>query len=162
MTAYAYTTRAEVQTAFNTLAKLESRLESKAAKLKTKIAAMQAKHEAETAADMAEISAIRAAVSVYAEQNRAELTGNGKTKTAKIGNGCIKWRKQPAKVEITGDMAAIFTALKRRKLARFIRMKEELDKAAILKEATAIKTPIQGLNIISGGEVLSIETGGES
>lgn len=85
------------------------------------------------------------------------MTNNGKTKTAKIGAGVIKWRKQPAKVEVSADLADIFAALKRRRLSRFIHVKEELNKAAILKEAAAIKTPIHGLNITDGGETLSIE-----
>lgn len=158
MTVYTYTNPAEIQTAFITLSKLEKRRADKAAKLQAKIADLTAKHEAEATSDIAEIAAIRAAIAAYAEANRAELTNNGKSKTATLGMGVIKWRKLPEKVEITGNTAEILAALKRRRLSRFIRVKEELDKSAILKEATAIKTPIKGLSIISGGELLTIET----
>lgn len=158
MTVYAYTSITEVQTAFATLSKLEKRRAEKTTKLQAKIADLTAKHEAEIVGDTTEIAAIRAAIAAYAEANRAELTHNGKSKTASFGTGVIKWRKLPAKVEITGDAADILAALKRRRLSRFIRVKEELDKTAILKEATAIKTPIKGLSIINGGELLTIET----
>lgn len=152
-------TLAELQAAFAQLGKLERRRADKAAKPQAKIAALQAKHEQEAASDCAEIAELEAQIADYATRHRAELTDNGKSKTAAVGTGCIKWRKQPAKVEITGNIAAILSVLKRRRLSRFIRVKEELDKTALLKEAAAIKTPIDGLQIVSGGEKLIIETG---
>lgn len=158
MNAIPYSNTADFQTAFARLAELERRAADKAAKLKAKIADLTAKHEAATAADAAEIDRIRAGLMAYAEANREELTG-GKSKTVKLAAGCIKWRKTPAKVEITGDAAEIIAALKRRRLSRFIRVKEEIDRAAVLKEAAAIKTPIDGLKITDSGETLSIETG---
>lgn len=152
-------TLAELQTAFAQLGKLERRRADKAAKLQAKIAALQAKHEQEAAADNnGEIGRLKADIEAYAAKHREELTG-GKGKSAAIGTGCIKWRKQPAKVEITGDISAILSALKRRRLNRFIRVKEELDKTALLKETGAIKTPIDGLQIVDGVEKLIIETG---
>ena len=115
-------TLAELQTAFAQLGKLERRRADKAAKLQAKIAALQAKHEQEAAADNGEIGCLKADIEAYAAKHREELTG-GKGKSAAIGTGCIKWRKQPAKVEITGDISAILSALKRRRLNRFIRVK---------------------------------------
>lgn len=152
-------TIAELQAAFVMLGKLERRRADKAAKLQAKLAALQAKHEQEAAADNGEIRRLQADIAAYAERHRATLTDSGKSKTVKIGNGCLKWRKQPAKVDVTGDPTAILAALKRRKLTRFIRVKEELNKAAILKEADAIKTPIAGLSIIESGETLTIDAG---
>lgn len=147
----------EIQTAFVRLAKLEQQQTAKEAKHRHKIQALSDKHAADIAPLVNEQAAIRAAIADYAYHHRAELTDNGKTKTAKIGGGVIKWRKQPPKVEVSVDLADIFSALKRRRLSRFIRVKEELDKTAILKEAAAIKTPIHGLSITDGGETLSIE-----
>lgn len=158
-TAPRYTTAAEFQTAFKALAKLERRRADKAAQLAAKLAGLKAKHEEEAAPDLAEIAAIRAALADYAEANRAELTGSSKSKTVTVLGGSVKWRKQPAKVEITGEPETIIAALKRRRLTRFIRTKEEIDRAAILREPEAIKTPIAGLAIVGGGEVMTIETG---
>lgn len=149
----------EIQTAFSRLAKLEKQQAAKEAKHRAKIQELSSKHAADIAPLVSEQAEIRAAIADYAHHHRAELTDNGKTKSAKIGVGIIKWRKQPAKVEVSGDLTDIFAALKRRRLSRFIRVKEELDKTAILKEAAAIKTPIQGLSITDGGETLSIEAG---
>lgn len=154
-----YTSAEAFQAAFNLLAKLEQQRAANAAKLQTKISAMQAKHNEDTSDLNEKIDTIRTALAAYAHEHRAELTNNGKSKTVAVGGGSIKWRKQPAKVEISGDMAAVLAALKRRRLGRFIRVKEELDKAALLKDPAAIKTPIQGLQIVQGGETLSIDSG---
>ncbi|MFD1244145.1 host-nuclease inhibitor Gam family protein [Paralysiella testudinis] len=154
-----YTSAEAFQAAFSLLAKLEQQRASKAAKLQAKINALQAKHNEDTSDLCEEIDTIRTALYAYAHEHRAELTDNGKSKTVAMGSGSIKWRKQPAKVEISGDVAAVLAALKRRRLGRFIRVKEELDKAALLKDPAAIKTPIQGLQIVQGVETLSIDTG---
>lgn len=148
-------------THFAALTKAEKRLADLDGKHRTKVAALQDKHAATIEPLAAEIEKHRAAITNYANSHRAELTENGKMKTVQIGSGCLKWQKSRAKVEITGDTAAIIASLKRRKLNRFIRIREELDKTAILKEHTAIKTPIDGLTIIQSGnsEILTIETG---
>lgn len=146
---------------FASLTKAEKRLADLDGKHRAKLTALQDKHAAIIEPLAAEIEKYRAAIANYANSHRAELTQNGKMKTVQIGSGCLKWQKSRAKVEITGDTAAIIASLKRRKLSRFIRVREELDKTAILKEHTAIKTPIDGLAIIQGGtdETLTIETG---
>lgn len=148
-------------TIFNKLAKAEQRKADLDGKHRTKIAELENKYLNATAPLDEEISQLRTELTNYANENRTELTDNGKTKSLKISSGCLKWTKSRAKVEITGDTAAIIAGLKRRKLNRFIRIREELDKTAILKEHTAIKTPIDGLTIIQSGnsEILTIETG---
>ena len=60
--------------------------------------------------------------------------------------------------ELQASLAQL-VKLERRRLNRFIRVKEELDKTALLKETGAIKTPIDGLQIVDGVEKLIIETG---
>ena len=153
---------AEFRAAFKLLAKLERRQADKEAKLQEKIADLTAKHQTAIAAFQQEQEALRTAVADYAEANRAALTDNGKSKTVKLAGGCIKWRKQPDKVKVSGEVPDILAALKRRRLSRFIRVKEELDKAAILKEASAIKTPIDGLNIVAGEEKIAMVFGGQA
>lgn len=148
-------------TALTALAKLEKRKAELENKHCAKVAELENKHAASVEPLEAEMNTIRTAIAAYANAHREELTENGKVKSIKIGSGCLKWQKNRAKVEITGDTAAIIAALKRRKLNHFIRTREELDKTAILKEPTAIKRPIDGLTIIQGGasETLTIDTG---
>lgn len=156
------TTPAEFRAAFNLLSKLERRQAAREARVQARIADLLASHKAFSDTLQPECEALRAAIAAYAEANRAELTDGGKSKTMKLSGGCIKWRKQPAKVEVSGELPTILTALKRRRLTRFIRVKEELDKTALLKEAGAIKTPIDGLRIVDGVEKLAFEFGGQA
>ncbi len=155
----AYQTMKEAEAAFSRLAKLEQQQAAKEAKYKAKIQALADKHAADIDPLANEQAAIRVALADYAAAHRAELTDNGKTKTAAIGKGRLKWRKQPDKLEITGDTETIIAVLKRRRLSRFIRVKEELNKPAILAEIGKLKTPIDGIKTVSGNEVLNIETG---
>ena len=77
----------------------------------------------------------------FAQANRTELTDDGKTKTIPLTTGELKWRTTPPKVTLRG-VENILKALKAAGLERFIRTKEEVDKAAMLKEpevASAIK-----------------------
>jgi len=139
--------------------KLSKRLNRAESRLADKIAALQDKHGQEPAADRAKLAELEAAIKAHAAAHKAEMTG-GKGQTAAIGALSVKWRKGRASVQISGDPAAIIAALKRRRLSRFIRVKEELDKTAILKEPQAVKTPIEGLRILpAGAETITLETG---
>jgi phage host-nuclease inhibitor protein Gam len=84
-------------------------------------------------------------VHVWAEANRDALTSNGKTKTVKLAAGEISWRMRPPSVAVRG-MAAVIEALKKLKLSRFIRTKEELDKEAVLADPDAVNA-IKGISI---------------
>ncbi|XXQ69425.1 host-nuclease inhibitor Gam family protein [Neisseriaceae bacterium B1] len=91
-------------------------------------------------------------IQAYAEQHRQDLTNNGKTQTVKLLSGSLKWRKKPASIQIDGELSQVLAELRRRKLARFIRVKEEINKTALLA-----KRPIHGIAIADGGETFSIE-----
>ena len=138
--------------------KLNRKLNQAEAKLSAKLASLQEKHQAATADDTHRLEELTIKILAYAESHKDELTG-GKGQTAKIGTGCIKWRKGKPSVRITGDAAAIIQALRRRKLSRFIRVSEELDKAAILADSEALAArPIDGLEIVPAIEKVSIES----
>ena len=72
----------------------------------------------------------------YAETHRNQLTDGGKNKTAKFPAGDIAWRMPPTSVRITNTEQVLAT-LRKRSLARFIRMKPEPDKEAMLRDREA-------------------------
>lgn len=84
-------------------------------------------------------------VATWCEAHRAELTKDGKTKTARLATGEVSWRMRPPSVVARG-LATILDTLKRLGLERFIRTKEELDKDAILADRAAIEG-VKGLSI---------------
>lgn len=84
-------------------------------------------------------------VKVYCEAHRDELTKGGRTKTARLATGEISWRMRPPSVVVRG-MEAVVDALRRLKQDRFLRVKTELDKDAILAEPEAVAA-IKGLSI---------------
>lgn len=146
--------------AFSDLMQLEQQKADKAAKLQTKITALQAKHSEETASLNGSIEALRQSIGQYAQMHRDTLTGGGLRKSVSIGTGAIKWRKQPDSVQITGDLDTMLAELKKRRLTRFLRVKTELNKTAIMADAELLqKRPIAGIAIVQGGETMVIDTG---
>lgn len=81
----------------------------------------------------------------YVESHRDELTQGGKTKTVKLPSGEIQWRMTPPKVTLR-KVQEILDYFKERKLNRFIRVKEEVDKTALLKEPEVARA-IPGISI---------------
>lgn len=69
----------------------------------------------------------------FAQANRAALTEHDKTKKVKLPAGEFFWKWTPFSVVVEG-VKEVIQNLKKRRLKRFIRVKEEIDKEALLKE----------------------------
>lgn len=102
----------------------------------------------------AELGVLQQGVQTWCEANREDMTKGGKNKTVNLVTGEVSWRVRPDSVSIKGVDLVIET-LKRLKLGRFIRSKEEINKDAILADKKAVEN-IKGISIISGKEVFSI------
>lgn len=87
---------------------------------------------------------------LYAEANRAALTEGGKTKTVKLATGELAWRTRPPSVKLR-DVAAVIETLKAGGFDRFLRIKHEVNKEALLAEPVAAQA-IPGVTIGSAGE----------
>lgn len=109
------------------------------------LAATRATYEAEAAPHADKIKELSQGVQTYCEAHRGELTREGKTKTAKLAAGEVSWRTRPPSVAIRG-MAAVVDALKKLKLTQFLRVKEEVDKDAVLKDP-AVVDHVKGIAI---------------
>lgn len=144
---------------FLTLTELEQKQAKENQAIERKIIQLRANHTEKNAEDIAQIVSLRKTLTHFAEQRRADFITGGK-KYFPIGGGLVKWRKKPDKVAVIGEIEEILETLKKRRLSRFIRVKEELDKTQIsaIKEAVK-KYPIDGLEIQEGEEVVILETG---
>lgn len=85
------------------------------------------------------------AVQAFCEANREALTAQGKVKTHAFTTGEVAWRTRPPSVRITGEDAVMFT-LRSLGLLRFIRVKEEINREAILNEQSAVAN-VPGIKI---------------
>lgn len=92
---------------------------------------------------------------MFAEANRARLTGGGKVKYCQFSTGKISWRLRPAKVSIRGTETVI-EALQAAGLQRFLREKVEINKEAMLEDRSTAMA-IKGVVIGSDGEDFVVE-----
>jgi len=90
----------------------------------------------------------------WAQANRKRMTNGGKT--IRLPSGSISWRVLPPKVTLKGvdDIVALLRSTKKWK--KFLRIKESVDKEAMLKDkAEAAK--VAGVKIGSEGEAIDYE-----
>lgn len=95
-----------------------------------------------------QIELLQEGVQAFCEANRAELCGKGKT--ANLVTGEVQWRQRPPSVRVSKSEVVLET-LARLGLSRFIRIKEEVNKEAILDEPEAVKG-VAGISVVSGVE----------
>ncbi|MHC1726524.1 MAG: host-nuclease inhibitor Gam family protein [Syntrophobacteraceae bacterium] len=99
------------------------------------------------------IKALSKGVQAYCEAHRSELTKGGRVKHAVLATGEIKWRMRPPSVIVRG-VQAVIELLKGRGLAdKLIRVKEEINKDAILLEPHLI-AGIPGLSLSQGEDFI--------
>lgn len=85
-----------------------------------------------------QIKSLTSGVHTWAEANRDDLTQGGKVKTANMMTGEIRWRIAPPSVVLVRVKEAL-EELKQKALKRFIRVKEEVNKEAILADQEAVQ-----------------------
>jgi phage host-nuclease inhibitor protein Gam len=97
-----------------------------------------------------QIKPLQAGVQVWCEANRHDLTRGGKVKTASFVTGEVQWRQRPPSVSVRG-VDGVMLLLVKLGLDRFIRVKNEINKDAILNEPDAVRG-VPGINIVTGVE----------
>lgn len=125
------------------------------ADMNDKIAALKAAGEQASEPHKAAVVALTEGVKVWAEAHRDLLTGGGRTKTADLGTGKIMWRLRPPSVRISGTERVI-EAIRLLGLSAFLRVKEEVNKEALLADPDKART-IAGVFIGSEGEDFVVE-----
>lgn len=91
-----------------------------------------------------EFSTLQLGVQVWAEANKPSLL-TGKTKTVKVATGDIGWRTSTPSVRITG-VGLVLERFKQLGLNQFIRIKEEINKEAILANPAEVDD-VRGVSI---------------
>lgn len=105
-----------------------------------------------------ELSELEAGIAAYCTTNRDLLTDGGKVKFVDLATGRVLWRNNPPKVLVRGIEAVIAFLERTPELSRFVRLKKEINKEAILNEAELFSAqPVPGITISSGKEQFVIE-----
>ncbi len=145
-----YQAREEVEIAIKDIGDLQRELQRKMTAQNDELAAITERYAPELQAIKEQLEPMQDAVQAWCESHRDELTQNGKTKTANFNTGDIQWRQRPPSVNARG-IPTILENLKKLGLTQFIRVKEELNKDAILNEPDLAKT-VAGISIKTGFE----------
>jgi len=141
----------EADTAIAEIGELQRRRTIIETDLNEALAALKTVAEKEAAPVNARLKELTEGVHAFCAANRDALTDDGATKTHKFGNGEVSWRMRPPKVSIR-DNAIVIASIKALRLAgEFLRIKEEIDKEAMLKNPELALT-IPRVSIGSAGE----------
>ncbi|MCE5335236.1 MAG: host-nuclease inhibitor Gam family protein [Desulfobacteraceae bacterium] len=122
------------------------------ADMNDELAAVKERHEKQAEPHNEAIVALSRGVRTWCEANRESLTGGGKTKTASLPSGEVKWRMRPPKVVVRA-VDSVLQALKQLGFSRFVRTKEEINKEAILLEPAAV-AGIKGISVTQGEDFI--------
>lgn len=132
------------------LGALQRDLSVASAALDENVASLKEAAEAGAAPLKAEAEALTRGIQTWAEANRERLTLAGRVKTVKLTTGEIAWRTRPPSVKLR-DQGAILEFLVKVGLTRFIRVKSEVNREAMLAEPAAAGA-VPGVTISSEGE----------
>lgn len=146
--AITFTNREEVNAAIAEIGAAQRARDEIQTAMNKELAEVRARYEEQALPHAAVIKELGQGVQVWCEGNRAELTRDGRTKTAKFAAGEISWRTRPPRVSIRGE-GIVLEALKKLGLERFIRTKEEIDKQAILADPSAVES-VKGVSVSQG------------
>ncbi len=135
-----------------TIGDVQREFERERAQMNDAIAATTAKHQPTLSALTERLDRLQAGVQAWCEANRTELCGADDRlgKTANLVTGEVAWRQRPPSVRIANADLVTETLL-RMGLGRFVRVKNECNKEAMLQEPNALRG-IAGITIVSGVE----------
>ena len=147
-------TREETVEAIAEIGRLQRKRERIQAAMNDELASIRQHYEEEAAPHAEMIRSLSQGVGIWCEAHRAELTQQGKVKTASLASGKVLWRMRPPKVVVRGA-EMVLQALKLANLARYIRKKEEVNKEAILADPEGVSS-IKGIKIERGEDFVIV------
>lgn len=128
------------------------------AEMNDRMAELQQRADEAVAPIADEIQALEDSVKVWATANRDALTDGGKVKFADLTTGIIRWRNNPPKCTVSGQEAVLALMEGNDLYSRFVRVKKEVNKDAVLNEPEFFAAhPVAGLKIVQGKEFFVIE-----
>lgn len=148
--------REEAAAAIARIGELDRELVRREAAMNDSLAKIKEAVEAAAQPLRAEHAGLTTGLQTWCEANRAVLTDGHRVKSADLGTGKVSWRLRPAKVTLPKDQGPLLELLRRLKLGRFIRTKEEVNREAMLLEPAVART-VAGVRIGSEGEDFAVE-----
>ena len=145
-----YQTRDDIEVAIKEVGDLNRELERLAIEQNDLLAAITEKYAPLINAIKEQLTPKQDAIQAWCESHRDELTQNGKTKTGTFNTGEVQWRMRPPSVGIRG-VESVLESLRMLGFVRFIRVKEEVNKEAMLNEPELAAT-VAGVTIKTGVE----------
>ena len=122
------------------------------------IAELQEQYANDAAPLNERIEALQDSVQLWCEANRMAITDGGKVKFADFVTGIVKWRINPPKVSVSGVDAVVALLEGNPELSRFLRVKREVNKEAILNEQELFADgQVPGIKLVLGKEFFVIE-----
>ena len=123
------------------------------ADMSAELAAVKAKHEASAKPFQDDLNSLFERLQAWGEAHRKRLTEDETTKTVKLPAGEIGWRMRPPSVSIRKGLKLddVVARIKQLGLRKFLRVKVELNKDAMLEEPKRANT-IDGVAVGSKGE----------
>lgn len=115
------------------------------AEMNEQFALTKSVYEGRARAAATAIGELKQGLEIWAAANREVLTDGGKSKTAVLATGEVRWRMTPPAVTVKG-IQAVLEYLFGHRLDRFVRVKHEIDKEALLREPE-MAAQIPGLSI---------------
>lgn len=145
-------TKDECAAVIRIMGDLQREYERLRANMNDAIAGITQEHQPVLAALSQRVLGLQGGVQAWCEAHRVDLCGpNDKLgKTANLVTGEVAWRQRPPSVRVVGADTVTETLL-RMGLGRFVRVKQEINKDAILNEPDAVRG-IAGISISSGQE----------
>lgn len=150
-----YQSREEVQGAIKEIGDKQRELQRLATEMNDELAAISERYAPLIEAVKDEIKPMQKGVQMWCEVHRNALTDNGKVKTAQLLTGEVSWRFKPPSVTVR-NAEAVIDVLEKVGLSRFVRVKKEVNKEAVLAEPQAVSA-IEGISIKSGEEEFIIK-----
>lgn len=138
------------------IGELRRALRRREAAMNDELARIKAGHAEAVLAIQAELAAAERSVQAYCETFRAVLTSGGKTKTYRFNAGDVSWRTLPPSVTLRDVKRIVAHCQASKALLRFLRVRTEPDKEAMLKEPDVAVT-IPGVSVGSEGEQFEIK-----
>lgn len=134
------------------LGDLQREFDRQRAEMNDHIAAITQAHQPVLAGLSERIQALQGGIQAWCEAHRTDLCGEADKlgKTANLVTGEVSWRLRPPSVSIRGADTVLETLL-RMGLGRFVRVKNEPNKEAMLNEPDAVRG-IAGITIVTGVE----------
>lgn len=148
-------TREQAVAAIASIGSVSRMIAQIAAEADNTVAEIAKKKDADLAPLRDQLKQLNGEVQSYCEAHRDELTHDGRVKFHDFGTGRIAWRQRPPKVTVR-NAESVILALKSLGLHRFVRVKEEVNREALLADPASARA-IAGVSVQSEGEDFIVE-----